>query len=88
MYVYTYTHTYIYVVGVGADIEAPNSQQQTLLYLAVIREQAKACLFLIESGADYRKKSVYIASHLHVLCCSLRVICVCTYGTVDLHEGV
>lgn len=48
----------------GADIEAPNSQQQTLLYLAVIREQPKACLFLIESGADYRKKTVDNESYL------------------------
>jgi len=45
---------------VGADIEAPNSQDQTLLYLAVIREQPKACLFLIESGADYRRKLVLV----------------------------
>ena len=58
--VYTYLKAYEPFVTVGADIEAPNSQQQTLLYLAVIREQPKACLFLIESGADYRKKSVCI----------------------------
>ena len=75
VYINVYTKSIEHFVIVGADIEAPNSQQQTLLYLAVIREQPKACLFLIESGADYRKKSVCRELYLHtcMMLCSHRL---------------
>ena len=40
----------------AAHVEGTNSNAVSLLYQAIIREQSKAALFLLENGADYRKR--------------------------------
>ena len=42
----------------GADIEYTDSEEMGLLYLAIVREKPKACIFLLEHGANFKKRSV------------------------------
>ena len=43
----------------GADIECPrNSDGMPLLYQAIVREQCNACLFLLNHGANFKKRLV------------------------------
>ena len=47
----------------GADVECMDTKEPGLFYLAIMREKAKACLFLLEHGADFKKRSGSVAVH-------------------------
>lgn len=42
----------------GADIECVDSEEPGLLYVAIVRAKAKAALFLLDNGADFKKRWV------------------------------
>ena len=42
----------------GADIEFANSEEPGLLYVSIMREKAEAALFLLDNGADFKKRCV------------------------------
>ena len=42
----------------GADLECPRRDGNTLLFYAIVREQAAAALFLLNHGANFKKRSV------------------------------
>ena len=46
------------LIDSGADLECPRRDGNTLLYYAIVREQASACLFLLNHGANYKKRLV------------------------------
>ncbi len=44
------------LLGSGADQEATDTEDPGLLYRAILREQQKAALFLLENGANYKQR--------------------------------
>ena len=40
----------------GADIECSDSEEPGLLYVSIMREKAEAALFLLDNGADFKKR--------------------------------
>ena len=47
----------IKVLDAGADLECiSNDTGMNLLYRAIIREQASACLFLLDYGANFKRR--------------------------------
>lgn len=40
----------------GADIECVDREEPGLLYVAILREMSAAAMFLLENGADYKKR--------------------------------
>ena len=40
----------------GADIECADSEEPGLLYVSIMREKAQAALFLLDNGADFKKR--------------------------------
>ena len=42
----------------GADLECARRDGNTLLFYAIVREQASASLFLLNHGANFKKRSV------------------------------
>jgi ankyrin repeat protein len=40
----------------GADIECVDREEPGLLYVAILREMPMAAMFLLENGADYKKR--------------------------------
>jgi ankyrin repeat protein len=53
----------------GADIECLDMEESGLLYVSIMREKADAALFLLDNGADFKKR--YMCS------CTLYVIKYC-----------
>lgn len=47
------------IVG-GADIECMDQEEPGLLYVSILREMPLAAMFLLENGADYKKRWVGI----------------------------
>lgn len=41
----------------GADIECVDREEPGLLYVAILREVSQAAMFLLENGADYKKRT-------------------------------
>lgn len=47
----------LHLLDCGADIECQRDiDNMTLLYLSIVREQTAACLFLLDHGANFRKR--------------------------------
>ena len=46
------------LIDVGADIESKDSESPGMLYVAIIREKAKAARYLLDNGANFRKRFV------------------------------
>ena len=44
------------LLGIGADIECGGGEEPGLLYLAIVREKPRACLFLLENGINFKKR--------------------------------
>ena len=44
------------LLGAGADQTATDTEEPGLLYTAILREQQKAALFLLENGANYKQR--------------------------------
>ena len=45
------------ILDSGADIECQRERDgMTLLYQAIVREQSNSCLFLLDHGANFRKR--------------------------------
>ena len=44
------------LLGAGADQESTDTEDPGLLYRAILREQQKAALFLLENGANYKQR--------------------------------
>ena len=40
----------------GADIECLDVEESGLLYISIMREKADAALFLLDNGADFKKR--------------------------------
>lgn len=40
----------------GADIECVDREEPGLLYVTILRERATAAMFLLENGAEYKKR--------------------------------
>ena len=40
----------------GADIECLDMEESGLLYISIMREKADAALFLLDNGADFKKR--------------------------------
>ena len=40
----------------GADVEFMDSEDPGLLYAAIMREKSRAALFLLDNGADFKKR--------------------------------
>ena len=58
----------------GADIECIDREEPGMLYVAILREKPRAALFLLENGANYKKRSavclllvLFVGFHLMVL---------------------
>ncbi len=47
------------LLDAGAQIEATSSNAPGLLYTTIVREKAKAARYLLDNGADFKKKCVY-----------------------------
>ena len=44
------------LLEIGADIECMSTDEPGLLYLAIIREKPRACTFLLNNGANFKKR--------------------------------
>lgn len=44
------------LLEIGADIECMGSGEPGLLYLAIVREKPRACTFLLNNGANFKKR--------------------------------
>lgn len=44
------------LLEIGADIECMSSDEPGLLYLAIVREKSRACTFLLNNGANFKKR--------------------------------
>lgn len=44
------------LIDTGAHIEATSANATGLLYLAIVREKAKAARYLLDNGADFKKR--------------------------------
>lgn len=50
----------------GSDIESKDREEPGLLYAAILREKPMAATFLLENGADYKKRQVVIVCNLWI----------------------
>lgn len=46
------------LLDAGADIESTDSDAPGMLYVAIVREKAKAARYLLDNGANFKKKYV------------------------------
>ena len=44
------------LMDAGADIESTDSDSPSMLYVAIVREKAKAARYLLDNGADFKKR--------------------------------
>lgn len=44
------------LLAAGADHQAVDTEEPSLLYVAVVREKPQAALFLLENGASYKQR--------------------------------
>lgn len=56
----------------GASIESTCRSSPGLLYLAIVREKAKAARYLLDNGADFMNKCVMCVVCVCVMCTPLR----------------
>lgn len=49
----------------GADIEFMDSEEPGLLYAAIMREKSTAALFLLDNGADFKKRYSTCKGHFN-----------------------
>ena len=62
------------LLEIGADIECMSSGEPGLFYLAIVREKPRACTFLLNNGANFKKR------------CG--IVCCVWYSTPDLGVGM
>ena len=46
------------LLDAGADIECCHGDRVSLVYQSLVREQSKAALFLLNNGADFKRRLV------------------------------
>lgn len=52
------------LIDIGADIESKYSDSPGMLYMAIVREKAKAARYLLDNGANFKKRFVIVLPYL------------------------